>query len=167
MTTLMDTPERRFYLEVALPAVRSVEREQIVFLESLSKRGLDVLKYSVELEKCESIVRGVLGWTALAACMEDYDCVIKPLLADALVKWKEHLKRFGTEHLATELNTLEVWRNDSMNAASFIALQAIDVLAGDEINFKRGACSRAEIDEMFPLIEKWQHRNDRSPNGLC
>jgi hypothetical protein len=167
MTTLIDTPERRFYLEVALPAVRSVELEQIIFLKSLSERGLQVFKSSVELEKCESIVRGVLGWTSLAACMEDYDGVIKPLLGDALVAWREHLKKFGTENLATELNTLEVWQNDSMNAASFIAWQAIDVLAGDETYFLRGACSRVEIDEMFPLIEKWQHRNDRSPNGSC
>ena len=152
---------RSFYLTVALDAVKCAEVEKDSFINSLSSIGYAKVMDSLRGEKQNSLVRDIVGRSALLKSMEDYDHVVCPLVKIAVVQWKSHCLQFNTGLLVTELSILHQWMEESLQDIAFIVMQSLDVLEGLPENFQSSDYIANPFEKMFPWIHAWQMSRNR------
>jgi hypothetical protein len=153
----------RRVLNVLQPgAVQSVEMEVMNFFNSPSAVGymrvLDVLHHDTDV----TIVRKIIGQTAMPHCMEDFDNVISPRLNNAVATWKTHCIPFGTAELVTDRTVLQQWMEESIQNLSSIAIRSMQLAEKDPANFQPNSTyMQKSFNDYFPHIHAWQLLHER------
>jgi hypothetical protein len=147
---------RDYYLKVALGAVRAAEMELAAFVNT--RRGKQYMMVCQTIQRAEnsSVVRDIIGSTAIPYFMGDFVDVIAPRLAKAVDVWKAHCVPFGTADLVTERTVLEQWMEESMQNIAFLAMLSLQRVMGHHCTVRSDEQVQRMFNALFPIIHEWQ-----------
>ncbi|KAJ1464184.1 hypothetical protein T484DRAFT_1758289, partial [Baffinella frigidus] len=147
---------RDYYQRVALGAVRASEMELAAFVNTRRGRQYMIVRQTIQHEAKSSVVRDIIGRTAIPYFMGDFVNVIAPHLAKAVDIWKAHCVPFGTADLVTERTVLEQWMEESIQNIAFLAMLSLQQVMGHRSNVHSDEQVQRMFNAFFPKIHEWQ-----------
>jgi hypothetical protein len=153
---------REYYLLYVLNHVRGIESEVKKLFKSLTPiqfvKVHDVLREHTDV----TIIRTIIGESAMPKIMQDFDNVIYPRLKAAVQTWKTHCIPFGTDSLVTEHTVLEQWAEESIQNLAFVAMKSLETIIPGPGTVEHDMKIQVIFQQHFPLLHAWQEEHNRS-----
>jgi hypothetical protein len=148
---------REYYLRVALGAVREAEMELTAFVNTRRQyTQYMMILQTIQHAEQSSVVRDIIGRTAMPYLMGDFEGVIAPRLAKAVDVWKVHCVPFGTADLVTEHTVLEQWMEESIQNIAFLAMLSLQRIMCHHCTVRSDEQVQRMFNALFPIIHEWQ-----------